>query len=118
MAHRAGSGNSERGELENHEKLPNMWQRGDPRFRGCLDIAYTITDTFDYSYSPTATERFELAWLPKPLGLARAMRKAARNIELLTISGEPDADEDTCQKSGARCRVSTSSIQYPLEASL
>lgn len=95
MAHRAGSGNSERGELENHEKLPSMWQRGDPRFRGCLDIAYTITDTFDYSYSPSATERFELAWLPKPLGLARAMRKAARNIELLTISGDPDADEDT-----------------------
>ncbi len=76
----------ELGEIQNREMLPNAWQSKDPRLEGCLEIAYTITDTWDYSWSPFVLDRCELAWLSKPQELAEAMKKAARNIELLTFS--------------------------------
>ena len=79
--------------IETSEKSPNAWQIKDPRLKGCVEISWTITDIFDGCQSPVLLDYLELSDLPKPLELAEAMKKAARNIELLTIS-EQTADEN------------------------
>jgi len=82
---------SESGELRNH-CLPDVWQGEDPRLRGCLEIAWMISDTFDSTYSPFLVDKLELAWCWKPMVLAQEMEKAATRIRSLTVS---DADGES-----------------------
>ena len=82
---------SRSGELPNH-CLPDVWQAEDPRLRGCLQIVWMITDTFDFAHWPGLLTKLELAWCWKPLVLAQEMEKAARRIRRLTVS---DADGES-----------------------
>ncbi len=71
-------------EMANGEKLPNIWQLGDGRLEGCLEVSWAITDIFDATRSSVLLDYLELPDFPKPLELAEAMKKASKNIELLT----------------------------------
>lgn len=72
-------------ETQNCEKLPNSWQVGDPRLKGCMELAWALDDIDKYSHSPFLLDHLRLLDLQNPLEVAEAMKKATRNIELLTM---------------------------------